>query len=148
MKRILILLIILGVLGGVLYFVKMSNKEHTNVAETEASEVLSAEDIFAEFDGNETMAMENYSDKVIQVNGLVTMVDLSNDLEPQIVLEGNGDNGFVRCGFKVSELSKVQNISDSSMVTLKGECKGMNGSDGLDLLAEKDVVLSNCIIIE
>jgi hypothetical protein len=148
MKRIILLIILLGLLGGGLYVYQMSNKEHINVAETEAAETLSASDIFSEFDGNESLAMETYADKVIQVSGMVTTVDLSNDLEPQLVLEGNGDNGFVRCGFKISELSKVEAVKDSTTVTLKGECKGLNGSDGLDLLADKDVVLSNCIIIE
>ena len=126
----------------------MYNKEHIDVAETEADETMSSEDLFAEFDGNESMAMESYSDKIIQVKGAVTSIELENEQEPQVVLYGNGVDGFIRCGFKASELEKIQQLTDSSTISLKGLCKGLNGGDGLDLLADKDVILSNCIIIE
>lgn len=148
MKKPIILFVLLVVLGVAFYAYKTYNKEHTNVAETEASVILSALDLFSAFDNDETAAMTTYADKVLQVSGLVLNKDLSNELEPQLVLVGNGDNGFIRCGFKPIELEKVTLLSDSSMVSIKGECKGLNASEELDLLADKDVVLSNCIIIE
>ena len=148
MKKPIILFILLVVLGVAFYAYKTYNKEHTNVAETKAAVTLSAADLFQAFDTDEATAMTTYSDQVIQVSGLVLSKDLSNNMEPQIVIEGNGDNGFIRCGFKPIELDKVTALSDSTIISVKGECKGLNASEELDLLADKDVVLSNCIIIE
>ncbi len=148
MKKPIILFVLLVVLGVAFYAYKTYNKEHTNVAETEAAVSLTALNLFNAFDNDEAAAMMTYADKVVQVSGIVLSKDLSNALEPQIVLEGNGDNGFIRCGFKPIELEKVTMLSDSSLVSIKGECKGLNASEELDLLADKDVVLSNCIIIE
>ncbi|PCJ64610.1 MAG: hypothetical protein COA58_12800 [Bacteroidetes bacterium] len=148
MKKPLLLLVSLLVLGAVFYAYKSYNKEHTNVATTDAAETITAADLFNEFDTDETAAMTKYADKVIQVSGTILSQDLSNDKEPQIVIEGNGDDGFIRCGFKPSELSKVEKATPSTSIKIKGICTGLNGSDELDLLADKDVVLSNCIIIE
>lgn len=134
--------------GGAYYGYSLYNKEHTNVAETEAIADFTAADLFSAFDSNEAENMTRFGDKVISVQGVVFSIDLSNPKEPQIVLEGNGDNGYVRCGFKPEELTKIEAISGGDEIKLKGECKGINKAEGLDLLADVDVVLSNCIIVE
>lgn len=147
MIRPIIILIVVLAIGAAFYGYNTYNKPHTNVGESDAAATLLASEIFVAFDTNEQAAMAIYSDKVIQVEGELLSKDLSNDKEPQILLKGNGDEGFVRCGFKPTELSKVLALTDSSTVKIKGICMGCNGSEELDLLGSKDVVLSNCIII-
>lgn len=148
MKKPIILIVILCIIGAVLYAYKTYNKPHTDVAATDAAETVSAADLFTAFDTDETAAMAKYADQVIAVKGLLLNKDLSNELEPQIVLEGNGDNGFIRCGFKPEMLAKVSLLQDSTIINLKGICAGINGSEELDLLADKDVTLSKCTLID
>ncbi len=148
MKRITILIILFCALGGGFYAYKMYNKKHIDVQETKASLRISAQALFEEFEQNNDKAREAYEDQVIEVEGSIYTLDLSNSAEPQVVLEANGIDGYVRCGFKQTELDRVKQLSDTSTIILKGECKGYNGSEELDLLADKEVVLSNCIIIE
>ncbi|MEY2924663.1 MAG: hypothetical protein RLZZ337_1211 [Bacteroidota bacterium] len=148
MKRnIAIILVILLAVGAYIGY-SMFNKKHINVEDTKPEVSLSAADLFTAFENDETASMEKYADKVIAVSGDIYNVDLSNNLEPQLVLEANGDNGFIRCGFKTEELNKVKDLQPGMAIELKGECKGMNAPEGLDLLADIDVVLSNCIIID
>lgn len=134
--------------GGAYYGYSLYNKEHTNVAETEAIAEFTAGDLFNAFDTNEEENMTKYGDQVISVNGVIFSMDLSNEKEPQIVLEGNGDNGYIRCGFKPEEMAKIETLTGGDEIKLKGECKGINKAEELDLLADVDVVLSNCIIVE
>jgi hypothetical protein len=148
MKRPILILAALLVIGAVFYAYNLYNKPHTDVAASEASQIIAAHEIFTAFDTNEQAAMAIYADKVIQVEGQLVSKDLSNIKEPQILLKGSDDEGFVRCGFKPKELSKIQNLTDSTSIKIKGICMGYNGSEELDLLGSKDVVLSNCIIIE
>lgn len=148
MKKILLIILTLGVLIGAYMAYSMYNKKHTNVGETAPVANLSALDLFTSFENNETEAMSKYADQVVAVSGDIYAIDLSNAKEPQIVLEANGDNGYIRCGFKPEELEKVKKLTEGNTVNLKGECKGVNAPEGLDLLADIDVVLSNCIIIE
>jgi hypothetical protein len=126
----------------------MFNKPHTNVKESQAAKLISAEQLFDYFDRNEDSAMVEFSDQIIQINGTLLSKDLSNELEPQIILKTNDTEGFIRCGFKPSELKNIEILKDSSTVNLKGICKGMNGDDELTLLEDKDVILSSSIIIE
>jgi hypothetical protein len=146
MKKTLIILIAILAVGFIGY--KMYNKPHTDVQATEVLKSFSAEELFTVFDLGEAQAMAQFADQVIGVNGVVYQKDFGNELEPQIVLEANGDNGYIRCGFKPEEKSKLEKIKEGQSVKVKGLCKGINGSEELDLLADIDVVMSNCIIIE
>jgi hypothetical protein len=148
MKKTIILIVLLTMIGSVLYAYKMYNKPHTDVVTTDAAETVSAEDIFEAFDNDEAAAMVKYADKVIAVEGILLSKDLSNELEPQILLDGNGYDGFIRCGFKPGMLPKIVALVENNPISVKGICVGMNGSEELDLLADKDVVLSNCTLID
>ncbi len=148
MKRPILLAVALLVLGAAFFAYNSYNKEHTDVATTDVMQELSASDLFTAFDTDEPAATAKYAEQVITVNGLLLRRDLSNKEEPQIVLEANGDDGFIRCGFSIESLQKTIDLTDSTQVKVKGLCKGFNDAGDLDLLADRDVVLSNCIIIE
>lgn len=148
MKKIAILSISFVLLGVLLFVYRMFNKPHTNVKENKAEKVVSAEQLFDFFNRNEDSAMVIFSDQIIQVTGTLLTKDLSNELEPQITLKTNNTNGFIRCGFKPNELQNIEILEESSTVSIKGICKGMNGDDELTLLEDKDVILSSSIIIE
>ncbi len=148
MKKTVILILVLVLAAGAYYGYSLYNKEHINVAETEASFSFSAAELFEVFISDEEAANVKYTDQIIECNGTVYQLDLSNEANPQVVLEANGDNGYIRCGFKPEVLESVKNIKSGDKIKLKGECKGINSAEGLDLLADIDVVLSNCIIIE
>ncbi len=148
MKKPIILIVLFLIIGSVLYAYKMYNKPHTDVVTTDAAETVSAEDIFAAFDNDEAAAMLKYADKVIALEGILLSKDLSNELEPQIVLDGNGYDGYIRCGFKPEMLPKIIALGENNPISIKGICVGMNESEELDLLADKDVVLSNCTLID
>lgn len=146
MKRTLILAISLLVLGATFFAYTSLNKEHTDVATAEVLQELSAHELFAAFDANQEKATLKYAEQVITVTGLLLNKDLSNNQEPLIILAGNGDDGFIRCGFNAEYLQKAIALVDGDQVTVKGLCKGFNDAGDLDLLTDRDVVLSNCIL--
>ncbi len=147
MKRPLILALSLLILGALFFTYAAFNKKHTDVATANSQQEMSSYELFAEFDASETEATQKYAEQVITVSLLLLQRDLSNFQEPQIILEGNGDNGFIRCGFKEYSLQNAMDLTDGEHVKVKGLCKGFNDGGELDLLADRDVVLSNCILI-
>lgn len=147
MKNILYILILIAFIGGIFAY-QLYTKKHTSVADTEAVSKTNADALFNAFESRESEAMIAFGDKVLEVSGTIDNIDLSNDLEPQIVLQTSTDNGYIRCGFEAEFKSKVENYSAGDVLKLKGICKGLNASEELDLLADKDVVMSNCIIID
>lgn len=148
MKKKILLITLIAIGSLCIYAYKMYNKEHTNVSETKALEIVDAESLFQAFMNDEEKANATYVDQVIEVSGEIYSIDLSNPEEAQVVLRTTNESGYVRCGFKPDEHPKVTAISDSETIKLKGECKGINNAEELDLLADIDIVLSNCIIIE
>ena len=113
MKKIALLSTSFVLLGILLFVYRMFNKPHTNVKENKAYEHLSAEQLFYFFNRNEDSAMVVFSDQIIQVTGTLLTKDLSNELEPQIILKTNDTEGFIRCGFKPSELQNIEILKDS-----------------------------------
>ena len=110
MKKTLAAILLIGILIGGYIAYTMYNKKHINVADATPAEQLSAADLFASFESDESAAMQKFADKVIGVSGAVYSLDLTNEQEPQIVLQANGDNGYIRCGFKPTELEKIKNL--------------------------------------
>jgi hypothetical protein len=92
--------------------------------------------------------MNQFSEQIIVVTGTLFAKDFSNELEPQMILKTDNESGFIRCGFKPSQLQNLEQLKDSSIIKVKGICKGINGDDELTLLEDKDVTLSSSIIIE
>ena len=147
MKKLLIGISIL-LLSALAYVVYMYNKPHKNVERSKAKESISAQYLFEEFSKDDSAAMERFADQVIQVTGKVSYLDLANENEPQLVLNVADNEGFIRCGFKAEDLSKMENIQEGTEISLKGICKGFNNTEGLDLLSDPEVVISKCTIIE
>jgi hypothetical protein len=148
MRKITILSISFIVLGILLFVYRMFNKPHTDVLNTKATVEMTAIELFTYFDTNEDSATIKYSDQIIVVSGVLHSKDLSNELEPQILIKTNEDDGFIRCGFKPEYLNNINSLKESSTIKVKGICKGLNGDDDLELLSDKDVVLSSSILIE
>ena len=148
MKRPLLLLLAFFTLGGLYYFLKLYNKQHIDVESTEATLRIDANVLFGNYDTLTNPMFDLYSDMVLEVVGAVESVDTSNTKEPQIVLNTSFIDGYIRCGLDSASINKVHSIERSDTLIVKGICKGFLASDELDLLMDREVVLSNCIIIE
>ena len=147
MRKIIFLSTSFILLGILLIAYRMYNKPHQNIEESSPNTTVSAAELFDLFEQNEDSAMVAFSDQILLVEGLLLNKDLSNALEPQLLLATNADNGFIRCGFKPDQLPRLEMLQDSSIIQIKGLCKGLNGDDELSLLLDKDVILSSSIII-
>ncbi len=148
MKRPILLTLAFIALAVSLFIYKTYNKEHTDVSTAEILQEMSAQELFSAFDNNEPEATQKYAEQVVSLSGLIFTKDLSNNKEPQLVLQGNGVDGFIRCGFAPESAQAMQTLADSTKVKIKGLCKGFNDAEDLDLLTDRDVIMSNCIIIQ
>lgn len=148
MKRPIILLLVLILLGGAYYFIKMYNKQHTDVRTTEAALHVDADYLFNHYDTLTNPLFDRYAEQVLEIEGVIMNIELQNPSEPQILLETNALDGYIRCGFKPEFLTELLNLNNTDSVVVKGICKGFLASEELDLLADREVIVSNCIIIE
>ncbi|WP_394746685.1 OB-fold protein [Spongiimicrobium salis] len=110
-KKIAILGTILVVLaiGGFVYNYTFNSK-HRDIANEEATATLSAKELFANFQNNESLATTNYLDNVIEINGNITNVE-----EDEVVL-----NDQIQVRFNAGAMSEVK----EGVITIKGRCVG------------------------
>jgi hypothetical protein len=135
MKKYILLgilsLIIVG--GGIGYY--MFNKKVSTLENTTSDYVIGANDLFNEFDANESEALKKYENKIIEVTGKVISVK-NNDNDSNIILEADmAMAGGVNCSFKYKQ---DEEITKGSIVTIKGQCQGFL----------MDVVLNNSQLIK
>ncbi|WP_165366121.1 OB-fold protein [Brumimicrobium glaciale] len=135
MKKYILLgilsLIIVG--GGIGYY--MFNKKVPTLENTTSDYVIGANDLFNEFENNESEALKKYENKIIEVTGKVISVK-NNDNDSNIILEADmAMAGGVNCSFKYKQ---DEEITKGSIVTIKGQCQGFL----------MDVVLNNSQLIK
>ena len=112
-----IVLLICAAIGWYVY-----NKPHTGVAGIEADIIMTAADLYNDFQHDETLANTKYLNKIIEVTGNVS--ELQNVNGSQIILlSSTGDMGGVSCQLSNDENKKVT-IKKSTTITVKGKCSG------------------------
>ncbi len=136
-KRILLLLVLLlAVVGGTvgLYFY---NQKMPSMAGQKAEMTISAADLYAAFEADESAANARYLGKILAVEGPVREVNTLPDGTVKVVLDTGKDFG-VLCEFDPNTSHKRTHFEPGERLTLKGECAGLNF----------DVLLSRCAMVE
>ncbi|MBK8700792.1 MAG: hypothetical protein IPN29_15115 [Saprospiraceae bacterium] len=120
MKKIIYIVIILGILGaGFGYY--HYNRPVSSLSGSSADISLTPNDLLTAFESNETEANGKYLDKVIQVSGQVSKVEVSAG-KTSVYLKTSNEMSSVICemedGFDPAMASTGTNI------TIKGKCTG------------------------
>ena len=130
MKKIIITLLVLGVIGGA-YGLYLFNKPSEDVSNKKVEVTITATELLKSFKDDETVANSTYLNKVILVSGVVKSVSIEGTIQ-NILIESNDLMSTVSC--EMSEPAESVNTGDKVMV--KGQCAGY-------LI---DVVLTKCVI--
>jgi hypothetical protein len=138
-KKILVVLIALGITGAVLGYKFIYNKPHRNYEKASADYSLIGSELFSQFKTSTQQASERYTGKVLEISGRLSNVETPDSLTIAVftLAEGMfGDEG-IRCAMLPNH---AQNISQyiGTDVRLKGYCTGYN---------ETDVIMEKCSIV-
>ena len=135
-KKILLFLVVAGILGGGAgyYF---WNKKMPSMASEKSDVAISAEQLFGEFDKDETAANAKYVGKIVAVSGKVREASKMDDGTPKVVLE-TGSSFGVLCEFDPNTKHARTTFQPGETLTLKGECAGLN----------LDVQLARCVVVQ
>ncbi|MFA7445881.1 MAG: hypothetical protein WCY89_08025 [Flavobacteriaceae bacterium] len=126
MKRIAYLTgisLFLGILIALFVFIKLYNKPHIDVGDSKADYVMSIEAIAGDFEENEAVANEKYLDKIIQVEGVINDIALS-DGNSILTLKARQSDQSVVCTMAASENIKIVGLQKGNTVTVRGICTG------------------------
>lgn len=85
-------------------------------------------DLLKEFTSNDTSANKKYAEKVLEVKGAVSAVELSADSSGTVKFE-DSTGSFAIFSVEKSQYDKMKSIKAGDMVTVKGVCSGSIFSD-------------------
>lgn len=136
--RIAIALFIFGLISATGTYVYVFHKPHRNIAKEKPAYVIDATRLITEFVDDETLSYEKYGNQVLQVNGEVVNISISdNSASITLIDEMEG----ISCSFDslglVDYKAILQKIDMGDNVELKGQC------DGYDMIM--GVVLTRCV---
>lgn len=134
MKKVLIFIVVgLVVAVGVVYFVY--NKPHRDVASEDAKFVLTADQLFDEYEADEAAANTKYLDQTVEVSGEIAELGTNDGGQAFVILAAeNAMIGGVSATFEGERSA----LAVGQQVSLKCRCTGKL----------MDVVLINCTILE
>lgn len=119
MKKLLIAAILLAIVGGGIGYY-MYNKPVDKMAQMSTDESMTAEQLFTEYETDETAANQKYLDKVLVVKGKV--IKTSKDDSKATILLDTGDMlANIMCQMEDIEMALP---ADGSTVSIKGLCTG------------------------
>lgn len=134
MKRILIAGVFgLLLAGGIAFY--LYNKPHRDVASEKPAFTLTADQLFDEYEVDETAANAKYLDQTVEVTGTIAEVG-TNDAGQNLVIL-SAENAMIG-GISATFQEKTENLSEGQSVSVKCRCTGKL----------MDVVLINCTLTE
>lgn len=137
MKKILIILIGIALLGAVIYGYYQYNKPVSSLTNQQPDYSVTAYDFFKEYQLDEDKSNTKYLGKIIEVRGTIAEISTNETGTVSVNLE-TGDLFTVSCQMAADQKSKVGALSKNGKVAVKGICTGIL----------MDVVLINCVISE
>lgn len=141
LKKIVALLVILGIVGAVYVWFFVYNKPHRDYENASADFSIEAADCYHEFASNKGGVESIYTGKILEISGTPTEIESKDSLCVVVFVYNEGmfgDEG-IRCTMLTSHHQKAKQLDMTKNVTIKGFCSGYN---------DTDVVLEHCSIVE
>jgi hypothetical protein len=136
-RNILIFIIILGVIGG-LIGLYLYNKKSPDLSKVKADYTLQVSEIVNEFNQDENAASAKYIDKVVEVTGPASTIEVAGDSTMNVTISDKDQMSGVICTFHdIANPASIEN-KKGEIITVRGVCSGML----------MDVLLNDCVIVK
>lgn len=136
-KNIVIFILAIIIIGGAIGYY-MFNKGPVNVKNAQAIKVDAVE-LYKSFLKDSVQAKQTYTNKILEVTGMVTRVSKNQQNQVIVMLQTNEEGAYINCTMEEEAVSPGEN----KQAVLKGICTGMGMSDP-DLGILGDVYLIRC----
>jgi hypothetical protein len=136
MKKMIMLIGIVGLIGGLIAY-QMYTQPLKDMANMDAEVQMSARDLYAAYDADESAANEAYLGKIIEVTGVVQQIENGDSGAATLVLDTGAALGSVLCRMDQQKGDDLSHLQAGQQIQVRGECVGK-------LI---DVEFTRCILI-
>lgn len=102
------------------WFYYLYQKPRADVADVKAAHTLTAEKLYHDFVTDEAAADQKYTDKIIEVKGMVSEVQ-TMDKTAFVLLGAGNENGGINCSMQHDNVALPEK---GKKITIKGKCTG------------------------
>ncbi len=99
------------------------NEKFGDTGKSKADYTLSAVALLREFASNDSAANNKYREKIIEVNGSASKVELLGDSTSNIQF-ADSTGSYIIFSFEKDQFDHINNIKEGEAVSLKGSCSG------------------------
>ncbi|MBC35287.1 MAG: hypothetical protein CL663_04515 [Bacteroidetes bacterium] len=137
-RKIIFLLVVTVVITIMIIGLSMYFKPHRDTSSMRPDHIIADSELFSAYTNKFNFAQENYTDKIIELSGELSEIEIADEQTTLIFHLNDGIFGSegIRCIFSISSPLDVH-IGD--IVRIRGICDGYN---------ETDVILSSCTLIQ
>jgi cytochrome c-type biogenesis protein CcmE len=118
----------------------LNNKDPLDIAKARAIAVK-AIDLYSVYSFDSVSAGKMYTDKILEVSGIVKEVSVNTQQQKVVFLKTGTDQAAVNCTLEMP----VENIRPHEKINIKGICSGI-GQGEPDMGIVGDVYLTRCIL--
>ncbi|MEO5563785.1 MAG: hypothetical protein ABIR18_10130 [Chitinophagaceae bacterium] len=120
----------------------LNDQKHEDTANTSSSYTVNALDLIREFQTNDSLANAKYREKIVTVNGNISVLETPNDSTVNIkFIDTTGS--YVIFPFLGESVSDVKKLKEGEAVSIKGSCSGGVLSE---ILGTESITFKRCIL--
>jgi tRNA_anti-like len=142
-KKKYVLLFLTGIVlvaAGMGYY--LYHKPAIDVQNASGQKVVATE-LYAIFTKDSATAKKDYTHKILEVSGMVTLITENQRHQPVVLLKTNTEGAAVNCTLE----GTTGDIKAGNSVSIKGICNGIGEGDA-DLGLPGDVYLVRCYVLK
>ncbi len=125
MKKILAIIIVLGIIGGGVAYYYAFHKPHKNTFNLEAVKSFTASELFSTFENDEEKANKNFLGKILEVEGkIVDIKKFEGNYEISLKDEMEGITCLVDSNYAIQQKKELENLKTGQIIKVKGQCNG------------------------
>lgn len=122
MKKIILIVLSIGLLAAAFYGYMEYQRKVPEVSQLKTDYKLTANELFEAFEMDEVKANEKYIGKVIELTGIIDLIEVSEESSSITLLADNAMIGGVNC--QMQKDVDFKNIEEGEEITIKGICQG------------------------
>lgn len=140
MKKFIFILIISGLFTASLTAYYYYHKPRESLTDIKPDLTIGSEELIARFEENETKANSLYLGKILEVEGHIQNITITENNILNVTIKGS-DFAGIECQFANNDSAQIRYFKVGDLISLKGKCSGFL----LDVVLV-DCVLGNCKI--
>src|SRR5215203_2967344 len=116
MKKVVILVMLLVIIGGALYGYKLYQEKTPDAINQEAEVSITAKELLQAFEDDPATAQKKYVNRIIQVTGIVKKVDTSG----AVIMGEDGNASEISIGLDRRHIADAMKIKPGTRISLQG----------------------------